>query len=256
MADCEIYIPSPNACDECDIFEARLETVENTLPLKQDKLKAGTNITISSNNTISANCPDTWHQNTKSQEGYVAAGNGYANKVWKTDASGNPFWRDDDNTTYTPASATPLMDGTGAVGTSAKYAREDHRHPTDTARNPVIVYTNNTVDSHINVANETDTTVANTGVISTGTYLLIGHVHFNTPGTGVRMIWFATSPNGSHVSRYSIVTQNAVPGHATHMTLTQMRGVTSSETLYLVVWQDSGSTLEVGSIGIQVVKLK
>lgn len=28
-----------------------------------------------------------------------------------------------------PATATPLMDGTGAVGSSAKYAREDHVHP-------------------------------------------------------------------------------------------------------------------------------
>jgi len=37
----------------------------------------------------------------------------------------------------TPATATPLMDGTGAVGTATKYAREDHRHPTDTSRAPV-----------------------------------------------------------------------------------------------------------------------
>lgn len=28
-----------------------------------------------------------------------------------------------------PATATPLMDGTGAVGSSLKYAREDHEHP-------------------------------------------------------------------------------------------------------------------------------
>lgn len=32
------------------------------------------------------------------------------------------------------ATATPLADGTAAVGSSAKYAREDHRHPTDTSR--------------------------------------------------------------------------------------------------------------------------
>ena len=38
------------------------------------------------------------------------------------------------NTTYTAASATPLMDGTGAVGSSAKYAREDHVHPSDTTK--------------------------------------------------------------------------------------------------------------------------
>lgn len=40
------------------------------------------------------------------------------------------------DTTYTPASANPLMDGTAAVGTSVKYAREDHVHPTDTTRVP------------------------------------------------------------------------------------------------------------------------
>ena len=33
--------------------------------------------------------------------------------------------------------ATPLMDGTAAVGTSTAYARQDHRHPTDTTRAPL-----------------------------------------------------------------------------------------------------------------------
>ncbi len=32
-----------------------------------------------------------------------------------------------------PADATPIMDGTAAVGTSMDYAREDHVHPTDTS---------------------------------------------------------------------------------------------------------------------------
>lgn len=256
MADCEIYIPSPNSCDECDVFEARLETVENTLPLKQDKLKAGTNITISSNNTISANCPDTWQVNTKLQEGYVTAGNGYVNKVWKTDASGMPGWRDDDNTTYTPASTTPLMDGTGAVGTSAKYAREDHVHPTDTTRNPVIEYTNVTTDTHINVATSTHTTVANTGTLSAGTYLFNAHVHFDSPHTGTCMIYLSQTADGSHASRYAIVTQPATTAEYTHMSLTLISGIAEGRTLYLRVWQNSGSTVEVGSIGIQIVKLK
>lgn len=35
-----------------------------------------------------------------------------------------------------PATQTPLMDGTGAVGSSVKYAREDHEHPSDTSRAP------------------------------------------------------------------------------------------------------------------------
>ena len=33
-----------------------------------------------------------------------------------------------------PATAAPLMDGTAAVGTATKYAREDHVHPSDTSR--------------------------------------------------------------------------------------------------------------------------
>jgi hypothetical protein len=33
-----------------------------------------------------------------------------------------------------PGTATPLMDGTAAAGTSLSFSREDHRHPTDTSR--------------------------------------------------------------------------------------------------------------------------
>ena len=32
------------------------------------------------------------------------------------------------------ATATPKMDGTAAIGSSSKYAKEDHIHPTDTSR--------------------------------------------------------------------------------------------------------------------------
>lgn len=35
------------------------------------------------------------------------------------------------------ATTTPVMDGTGAIGTSTEYARADHVHPTDTSRAPV-----------------------------------------------------------------------------------------------------------------------
>lgn len=48
------------------------------------------------------------------------------------------------DTKYTAASETPNMDGTGAVGSSAKYAREDHVHPSDTSRVP----TTRTVNGH------------------------------------------------------------------------------------------------------------
>lgn len=38
-----------------------------------------------------------------------------------------------------PASVAPLIDGTAAIGTSVKYARQDHVHPTDTTRQATIV---------------------------------------------------------------------------------------------------------------------
>ena len=37
------------------------------------------------------------------------------------------------------ATATPLVDGTAAVGSSAKYAREDHVHPHDTSKQDTLV---------------------------------------------------------------------------------------------------------------------
>jgi hypothetical protein len=36
-----------------------------------------------------------------------------------------------------PGSSTPLMDGTATVGVSTLFARDDHRHPTDTSRAPL-----------------------------------------------------------------------------------------------------------------------
>lgn len=50
------------------------------------------------------------------------------------------------DTKYTAASAAPLMDGTAAVGSSAKYAREDHVHPTDTSRQADLGLTSDDVD--------------------------------------------------------------------------------------------------------------
>jgi hypothetical protein len=48
-----------------------------------------------------------------------------------------------------PGTATPLMDGTAAAGTGIKWAREDHRHPTDTTR---VADTGDTMTGQLTIA--------------------------------------------------------------------------------------------------------
>lgn len=97
--------------------------------------------------------------------GKVFINDSYINTINDVAVGASPKFTD---TTYTPASANPLMDGTVAVGTSVKYAREDHKHPTDTSRAPTnhattattygIGTTNNY--GHVKLSDETSGTSA------------------------------------------------------------------------------------------------
>lgn len=62
---------------------------------------------------------DTWKANTQAQEGYVTAGGTNYSKVWKTDGSGNPAWRDDAGLT------SELDPQVGTLGVSGKWCTTD-----------------------------------------------------------------------------------------------------------------------------------
>lgn len=84
-----------------------------------------------------------------------------------------------DSAVPTAATASPSMDGTAAVGTSAKYAREDHRHPSDTNKVNTTYSSGtitNTIDSNeYGIYGLTSDSSANTsgtvGTSATGAYL-------------------------------------------------------------------------------------
>lgn len=60
-----------------------------------------------------------------------------------------------------PADATPLMDGTAAVGTSTDYAREDHVHPSDTSK---VDKVSSSTDNAIVRFDGTGSAIQNSGV--------------------------------------------------------------------------------------------
>lgn len=55
------------------------------------------------------------------------------------DGTTTDLYAPEGGTSVDPATASPIMDGVATVGTSVKYAREDHVHPSDTSKQATLV---------------------------------------------------------------------------------------------------------------------
>lgn len=107
--------------------------------------------------------------------------------------------------------------------------------------------------SSVNVTSATDTTLCNTGSLSSGLYVVLGTGNFASNASGRRHL-FLSSSNGSADDRFCQVWMNATSGAATKIQLIDIIQVSSSATYYLRAYQNSGSTLSVQG-GIRYLKL-
>lgn len=107
----------------------------------------------------------------------------------------------------------------------------------------------------INVASGSNTTVLSI-TLQPGFYHIVGTCVFDSNANGYRDIHFSASDNGSSgINRFARARMSPVSGANTVLHVDLAREITSTTTLYLVAYQNSGSTLSVTYPGIQATKL-
>lgn len=127
-----------------------------------------------------------------------------------------------------PATANPNMDGTAAVGSSAKYAKEDHVHPTDSTRAPIErpVFVENATVSHAG----TEFVIApSSGVIQYYGSSTSSETELVFPDSGSSEITIELPENSGTVALVSDVT-SAVANKADKSTTLAGYGITNAYT--------------------------
>lgn len=113
------YPPSAHSHTKSDVGLGNVDNTADADKSVKYATSAGTatnatNASKVNGHTVNADVPsnakftdtNTWTANTVNTDGYVDAGEGYPNKVWKTNEHGIPAWRNDDNTTYEEATSS------------------------------------------------------------------------------------------------------------------------------------------------------
>lgn len=154
------------------------------------------------------------------------------------------------------ASATPLINGTAAVGTSKRYARGDHVHPTDTSRAALASpsFTGNPT-AVTQAAGNNSTRLATTAFVQTelGSYAPIATPTFTglTTGGGMRATGSSVGASGSGLE----MVYSAAIGYLTAFDRTagdylelRLRGSTTK------LYADGASILEAAATNVKVNK--
>jgi hypothetical protein len=121
--------PTPPYTQTADLFHclsADASTVFCKIDVNGNATFAGVTAPLTGNASTATTLAATPNQCSAGQyaTGVTAAGNANCAQVAYSQVSGTP----------SASNSTPAMDGTGAAGSSANYARGDHVHPSDTSR--------------------------------------------------------------------------------------------------------------------------
>lgn len=161
-------------------------------------------------------------------------------------------WKAEAAATYTAQNGGILTNGVITGGTLTLSTAADK-----SAWRTALGIENSATDkngSSTNVSNNTDTTIANTGTLSAGTYIIHAKCQFATNTTGYRMLYLAASNTGGFIDRYARVIQAPASGTYTEIDLTYLTTISSNTTFYVRVKHTANTTLScVG--GIQFIKI-
>ena len=115
-----------------------------------------------------------------------------------------------DGAVPTPSSTTPAMDGTGAAGSSALYARGDHVHPTDSTRAPLASPTfTGTPAAPTPATADNSTTIATTAFVKAQSYITTITLSGDISGSGSSAITTTLATVNSNVGTFQGITVNA-----------------------------------------------